>query len=173
MGVRVTDSRIPPSTALADPNTRLITKLGAITPAKPYQMQLIGLNSGRSIVFPYNAESYRETLSPTWADRNLPGRTEPIHDWVRNESGGLDVRYLLQLDDPEETASFVTALKGAATSIVETTGAPELWQFIAGAYDFVGHISGLSTDFIRTVESGDPEVVEIQFNMVSNAKGFG
>lgn len=168
MTVKVTDQRRRAGLSIGD---GVAIELGSITSPTPYKLQLFGLTTGTVITFPYNPEGFQKSVRPVWADRNLPGRTKPIWDWKRKDAETVSIRYLLQLDDPTEASTFQRALENAAKAIVEQTGEPELWQLVAGVgFDFIGHISNVTTDWVRTVETGEIDAADIQFEMTENAK---
>lgn len=162
MTVRVVDLRDTIGDAL---------DLASIQP--PYRAALIGTTTGQVLNFPYNPENYTEAHSPQWADRNLPARKAPIYDWKKNAAGNLDVEYVLQLDEPAEVQSFIVNLRTLATVPNAVSGEPEIWQFVAGTFDWIGHMENLRVNHVRTGPTGDSTLVEISFTLVQNEKGFG
>lgn len=144
--------------------------LSSIQPV--YRAALIGTASGQVLNFPYNPEGYTENHDPQWTDRNLAARQTPIYDWSKNGAGGLDIEYILQLEDPAEAQSFITNLRTLATVPGAVTGEPEIFQFIAGTFDYVGHMSNLTINHVRTNAAGDPVITEISFTLTANDKGF-
>jgi hypothetical protein len=170
-------------------NIRIINNI-AQNAILPYFLTLIPLDvldpEGDTIVFPYNPESYTESINPNWSGDDLAGAERQSASWSGNSnkrlqfriqltpgvtgilqrSGGVRRNFLAE----SVVETLCARLENLASIPTERTQEPTRFDVIAGERFFVGHIASLNVKRTQTNERGHAIEAEVSITFEENQR---